>query len=163
MRAGPTTTPLAACNSNVEPCVATPRSYWRFAIHVVWPEAIAWLLGAAFLFAGAAKLASPNEAKAFMEVIVGGPVYSWVIPSVAIIEVVVAIAIVAGARRKVFMVGAICFLLLASGILVFANHRGYTGSCGCFGRLMSQSAGAAVIRNGILVLVTTSAIFVGKQ
>ena len=123
-----------------------------------WVRWIAWLaqlaLGIFFIFSGMVKVL---DARSFMEALQLYNLPGWLIPLGAFVppvEVAVGLALVLGFVPRITTVFTLGMLLFFSILLLIGIFGGELDSCGCFGRLLEQSPGGALIRNGVLMVIT---------
>lgn len=114
------------------------------------------ILGLLFLYAGAAKIldigAFATQVRHFgLENV---RLASWFAHYVPFLEVTCALALLA--RRSTIGAALLCIVLLIvfEGGLIYGWVHGYTGGCGCFGKLFGgTSLGTAFVRNLALLVL----------
>ncbi len=115
------------------------------------------VLGAAFVLAGAAKLAA-GIAWRSQAVQLGAP--AWVAPWVPWVELLVGAALVSRLAEPVPAVLAIALLLAFTALIVVRLARGEHPPCACFGAWSAKPIGAAhVVRNAVLLALAVLALW----
>jgi len=119
------------------------------------------VLGGVFVTAATAKLITSQDTLRLIEFL--GP--GWVEAQTVLIglvafEWILGLLLISGVVRSVMVPASVALLAAFSGLLVYAEFRGYEGSCGCFA--LGESVQTAAIRNvfligiGVLAMVMSS-------
>jgi uncharacterized membrane protein YphA (DoxX/SURF4 family) len=108
------------------------RSSCRLGRLVVWfPCSIAWVLGGILIWAGVAKLFTPET---------GDTVYarvtlhsSLLASAMAFAEIVCGVMLILGVGRRLLFASISALMVVAAGVLTFELSRPEPVACGCFG------------------------------
>ena len=120
--------------------------------------ACALLLAGLFVWAGAAKLARP-AATATSFVALGVPAAGATARAVPVVELVVAVALLAAPRAGAL--GAVAMLVPFTAVLVAAVRAGSETPCNCFGAVRTEPVSwADVVRNVMLAGLAVPALTV---
>ena len=133
-----------------------PRPLGRKRFLVVSSAAVA--LGGMFVWTGKSKLLDPAITLGFLNRPLGIPLeYARVgVLALAAAEWALGLWLILGMRQMAALSIAAFALCAFTGLLAFAQHRGFSGDCGCgFG---SMSVQAAMVRNGILLAILAAAL-----
>ncbi len=118
--------------------------------------ACALLLAAVFVRAAAAKLARPVQT-ATSFVALGVPAAATAARAVPVVELLVAVALLATPRAGA--IGALALLVPFTAVLAGAVRAGSRIPCNCFGAARADPVSAVdVVRNGLLVAVALAAV-----
>jgi uncharacterized membrane protein YphA (DoxX/SURF4 family) len=119
------------------------------------------VLGAAFVLAGAAKLAA-GIAWRSQAVQLGAP--AWVAPWVPWVELVVGALLVSQYAEPVPAILAVALLIAFTGLIIVRLARGEHPPCACFGAWSAKPIGAAhVARNVVLLALAVFTAFRGGR
>jgi uncharacterized membrane protein YphA (DoxX/SURF4 family) len=113
------------------------------------------LLGAAFVLAGASKLAAgrawPNQAAGL-----GAP--KWSIGPLPWVELVLGAVLVSNLVRRPASIVALVLLLVFSTLVIARLREGRHPPCACFGAWSARPLGPGhLVRNGLLVVLAVVA------
>lgn len=113
------------------------------------------LLGAAFVLAGASKLAAgrtwPAQATGL-----GAP--SWSIAPLPWIELALGAILISNLIRRPAAIAALVLLVLFSALLIARLREGRHPPCACFGAWSARPLGPGhLVRNGVLVVLAVVA------
>jgi hypothetical protein len=115
------------------------------------------VLGAAFVLAGAAKLAAGTTWRS-QAVQLGAP--AWVAPWVPWIELLVGAALVSRLAEPVPAVLAVTLLVAFTALIIVRLAHGEHPPCACFGAWSARPIGAAhVARNAVLLALAVLALW----
>jgi uncharacterized membrane protein YphA (DoxX/SURF4 family) len=115
--------------------------------------AVRLLLAALFLLAGAGKLADPGSTRgAAAELGVPRRLVPAIAPTLPLIELGLAAALIDGATARVAAIGAGVLLAAFSGALGVALARGRRPACRCFGPLTRTAAGPGELARDVAML-----------
>src|SRR5262245_49170946 len=103
-------------------------------------------LGLIFLAAGILKAVDPPEfAHQIQEYgILGARLSAQVAPALIVLELVLAVALLAGVRPRLAGLGAIALLAGFLAIEAYGMSIGKAGSCGCFGAYVQRTPGQVI-------------------
>jgi hypothetical protein len=97
------------------------------------------------------------DAQSFMAALPLYQIPDWLLPPGALVptlEVALGVALLFGMAPRFMGAAAVVMLLFFSALLIVGILGGELGTCGCFGRLLEQSPGSALVRNVVLMIVS---------
>ena len=119
-----------------------------------WPAFLGRIaVGAIFFVSGMLKAL---DAQSFMAALPFYQIPDWLLPSGALaptLEVALGMALLLGMAPRLTAAAAAVMLIFFSVLLIVGMAGGELNTCGCFGRLLEQSPGSALVRNIILLVV----------
>jgi uncharacterized membrane protein YphA (DoxX/SURF4 family) len=113
------------------------------------------LLGAAFVLAGASKLAAGRQWPA-QAAGLGAP--PWSVGALPWVELVLGALLISDVIRPVASIVALALLLVFSSLVIARLREGRHPPCACFGAWSARPLGPGhVVRNGLLVVLAVVA------
>ncbi|UCD37097.1 MAG: DoxX family protein [Fidelibacterota bacterium] len=110
-------------------------------------------LGSIFIVSGVMKAL---DAQSFMATLPFYQLPDWLLPPGALvptIEVSLGIALLMGLATRFIALASLGMLAFFTVLLILGIAGGELDTCGCFGRLLEQSPGSALVRNIVLMLI----------
>src|SRR5262249_20159808 len=83
----------------------------------------------------------------------------YVVTTAFIVEALLGLALLSGRLPRTTLFLSIVLLTASTGLLLMARRHGFTGVCGCFGRLLNESVRAASVRIFLLIACCILAFF----
>lgn len=120
---------------------------------VRWCAIVCWgstfLLGLILMWSALYKTISPIEAERLVSALLSSTSATIHVRVVIVIELLLAVALLAGIRPRLSLAIFILLVSLFSAALFHARSIGFEGRCGCLG--LSSTVRDAIIRNASLV------------